>query len=242
MTSVKALFIFIFLLISSFAYGQLKSADSLLRNNSIFLIKQTYEAKVNGNSQLFNGIEYIDPFLKKSLSGSPYFLTEEWQKGFVFYGDQLYENASLRYNLFQDKLLIEHPQSHVTIELITKKIKYFGMEGHIFIWLSGEDDLKEGFHDLLYEGKTMVYARRYKAMNEMIDQKVMITKLSDKTKLLLFKDETYFAISNKSSALNAFGDKKTEVKKFLSQEKINFRTDPERALVAMAKFYDEERK
>ncbi|MEY4930576.1 MAG: hypothetical protein RI909_1300, partial [Bacteroidota bacterium] len=45
-----------------------------------------------------------------------------------------------------------------------------------------------------------------------------------------------------SSALNAFGEDKTLLKKFLSQNKINFRSNPETALVAMAGYYDELKK
>jgi len=243
---VKVTFVLAFLILYSiFIYGQPAGVDTLARSNAIYITKQAYQSVIAGNSQVFNGIEHIDPLQKKKLSGIPYFLNDEWQEGFVFYDDHLYENVSLRYNLFLDKLLIEHVQSHATIEMITEKIKYFGISNHTFIWLSNstpQNDIKEGFYEVLYSGNTKVYARRYKTIKEVADQKVMVTEFLDKRKLFLFKGEKYFAITNKGSALNAFGDDKSEIKKFLSQERLNFRSDPEGVLVAIAKHYDDLKK
>jgi hypothetical protein len=233
------------ILYSTFAYGQLSTADTLARHNAIYLTKLAYQSAIAGNAQVFNGIEHIDPLQKKKLNGNPYFLSDEWQDGFVFYGDQLYERVYLLYNLFLDKLLIEHVQSHVTIELIPEKIKYFGISNHTFVWLSNssaQTDIKDGFYEILYSGDTKVYARRYKTIKEVADQKVMVTEFLDKRKLYLFKDERYFTITNKGSALNAFGDDKAEIKKILSQKKLNFRADPEGALVVIANYYDELKK
>jgi len=243
MTSLRRTYIFVYLMIcSSIAYGQLSAADSVLRSNSIHQAKEIYKTAIAGNAQVFNGVEYIDPLQKKKLDGIPYFLNDEWQDGFVFYGDQLYEDVSLRYDLFLNKLLIEHIQSHATIELIIERIKYFGIGNHTFVWLADSGDFKEGFHEILYSGNVKVYTKRYKNITEVIDQKVMVTKFLDKTKLFLYKDGQYVAIINKSSALNAFGEDKPAIKKFISQMKINFRSDPEMALTAMAKYYDELKK
>jgi hypothetical protein len=243
---VKVTFVLASLILHSlFANGQPAGVDTLTRSNAIYVTKQVYQSAIAGNSQVFNGIDHIDPLQKKKLNGTPYFLSEEWQEGFVFYDNQLYENASLRYNLFLDKLLIEHVQSHATIEMINEKIKYFGISNHTFVWLSNstaQSDIKEGFYEVLSSGNTKVYARRYKTIKEVADQKVMVTEFLDKRKLYLFKDKQYFTITNKGSALNAFGDDKSEIKKFLSQEKLNFRSDPEGALVAIANYYDDLKK
>ncbi len=247
MSFVRAVQIIFFILFYSFfAAGQvLTNSDTLARSNAIYLAKQIYQSAIFSNSQVFNGVEYIDPFQKKKLDGNPYFLNNDWQDGFVVYENQLYENLSLRYNLFQNKLLIEHNQSHATIELFNEKIKSFGISRHIFVWLTSaadQSEIKEGFYDLLYSGTVKVYARRYKTMSEVIDPKIIVTKFVDKTKLFLFKNDQYFSITNKNSALNAFGEVKIEIKKFLSHQKINFRSDPEMALTAMARYYDELKK
>lgn len=240
---MRATYLLATLIVSStFSYGQLSDVDSIALKNAIHLSKINYQSAIAGNSHVFNGVEYIDALQNKNLDGHAYFLNDDWQDGYVFYDDQLYENVSLRYDLFQNKLLIEHVQSRAAIELITEKIKYFGISNHAFVWLANSGDLKEGFYDLLFSGNINVYAKRYKALNEIIDQKTMVTRLTDKTKFYLFKNGKYFAITNKNSALNVVGEDKPAVKKFLSQAKINFRADPEAALVGMAKFYDELKK
>ncbi len=246
MTSVKSVFFLLILIsYSSFVYAQSSSVDSLARRGAINHTIQNYELTLAGNAHVFNGVEYIDPFQKKILNGNPYFLTNEWQNGFVYYGDDLFENVSLRYNLFDSKLIIDHVQSHVPIELIAERVKYFSIANHTFVRLSVSNDqseTKNGFYELLYLGKSGVYVRRFKTFNEIIDQKTVVIKFTDKTKIFLFKDKKYYVITNKRSAMNAFGEDKPLIKKFLSQNKINFRSNAETALVAMAKYYDELKK
>jgi len=246
MTTSKAVYsILILLSLTSFAFGQQSNVDSLAIKSATSLVRQNYQLTISGNAQVYNGLEYIDPFQKKNLEGNPYFLTDEWQNGFVYYGEDLFENVSLRYNLFENKLIIEHVQSHVPIELIAERVKYFGIANHTFVRIAmsnEQSETKNGFYDLLYQGKTGVYVRRYKTFNEIIDQKTMVTKFTDKTKMFFFKDEKYYPITSKSSAMSAFGEDKPLIKKFLSQNKINFRSNPETALVAMANYYDELKK
>lgn len=232
----------VLIICSSSAFGQGPRSDTLAHHNAILLTKKIYQSIIGGNATVFNGIEYIDPLHKKTLNGNACFLTDEWQEGFLFYDDQFYEQVSLQYNLFLNKVIIEHIQSHASIELINDKIKYFGIGNHIFVRLSAlpeQSEIKEGFYDVLADGDTKVYVRRYKTIKEVAGQKIMVTEFLDKTRLFLFKDEQYTAITNKHSALNAFGKNKPELKKFLAQEKINFRSNPEIAMIALASHYDE---
>jgi len=242
---VRALYLLaIFIICSSNSYGQVSRADTLARNNAIYLAKQAYQSGLSGDALVFNGVEYIEPLQTTKLEGNPYFLSDDWMDGFVFYDGELYENVFLRYDIFQNKLVIDHVQTHTTIELIVEKIKYFGLADHTFTWLANDQEgiLKEGFYDLLYSGNVKVFAKRSKTVIENTDGKVLVTRLKDKTKLFLFKNGKYYAVSNKRSALNVFGYAKPEIKRFLSREKFNFRSAPEITLVAIGKYYDELKK
>jgi hypothetical protein len=237
--------LFVFLIIhSSICYGQRLNNDSLARQNAIQVAKMHHQKTIAGNSQVFNGVEYIDPLNDKKQIGHPYYFNDDWEEGFVHYDGQLYEHVLLRYNLLEDNVLIDHSQTHATIKLFVEKIKYFGINNHTFVWVERDPEniIHEGFYELLYANKSKVIARRYKTTIDIAEEKVMEVKFVDKTKLILFKEEKYYAITNKSSVLNAFGESRSQIKRFLSQNKINFRADSEAALIAIANYYDELKK
>jgi hypothetical protein len=228
----------------SAAFSQKSQADSLARQQSYLSAKQTYEKTISGNAKVFNGVEYVNPLAKKRVNGHPNFANDDWQEGVLSYDGQLYENVALQYNLLLNKVLVENVQSHATIELNNVMIDYFQLDNHTFVRLPGgiEGEPNEMLFDQLYNGSVKVYVKRYKTIKETPDQKVMVTEFLDKRKIYLFKDGQYFSISNKKSALNAFEAQKTEMKKLLSQQHINFRTTPELAMVVMGQYYDQQLK
>lgn len=236
---LKSPLVFLILTYST-CIGQGFKTDTLVREDAFEMAKLLYQKTIAGNSQLFNGVAYFDPLNDKKQLGHPYYFNDDWEEGFVHYDGQLYEHVLLRYNILEDNILIDHAQSHATIKLNIEKIKYFGINNHTFVWLESDhaNTIEEGFYDLLYSDKSKVFSRRYKTTIDIAEEKVMEVKFVDKIKLFLVKDDKYYAITNKNTALNAFGESKSQMKKFLSQEKINFRSDSETALIAMARYYD----
>jgi hypothetical protein len=239
---VKVAFVLLLFALSCItAFSQVPKADSIARHNSVLVALQTYQNAISGNAKVFNGVDYVNPLAKKRVKGHPNFESEDWTEGFIVYENQLYENVALQYNLLLNKVLIENVQSHTTIELSNNLIGRFGINGHIFVQLpSGIDaEPQDTFYDVLYDGGVKVYVKRYKTIKETPDQKVMVTEFLEKRKIYLFKDGRYIAINNKKSALNAFEVHKQEMKKTLSQNRLNFRAMPELSMIALGQRYDE---
>jgi hypothetical protein len=223
-------------------YSQLSPADSMALHQAIAVAKQKYLSEINANAHVFNGPEYVSPVKDKKEIGDPFYLDYDWQEGNVHYEGQLYERIPIRYDIYQDKLLVEYSQGYESIQLDSKKIKYFEINSHLFVWLSStanQVDISEGFYDLLYAGNVSVYAKRSKSLKEIMDMNIMKVEYIEKRKLFLHKDERFYVITKKSDIWDVFGAHKAPLKKFISREKINFRSNPESALVAIGKHYDE---
>jgi hypothetical protein len=219
-------------------FGQLTPADSIARAGAIQSALVIYHQTLRGNAAVYNGIEYIDPFAKKRLNGHPYYLSDDWLDGSITYDGRHYESVSLKFNICSNKVLIEHEQTHAVIELIAEKINSFNLGGARFVRLPATGVIREGFYQLLYEGKSRVLVRRFKTIKETVDQKVMITEFSERARRYFVVNGQTFAISNRKSALNLFGELKVEIRRYLSDNHIHFRSAPEKALVAMAMYYD----
>jgi hypothetical protein len=216
-------------------WGQALPSDSSIRSAALSTIIKLYDQSLNEDSHLYNGPAYVNKFEDKILEGHPYYASDDWQEGFVFYDGQFYEKAYLMFNLFLNKLIIEHPTSHQEIELISEKIAYFGIGNVVFDRVQSPEP---GFYARIYKGDAKVYAYYYKTIQEKNDSKIFITKFLDRRKLYIVKDDVFYPVNSKSSALKVFQDKKSELKKFLNEKNIQYHQDKVYALGKMAEYVD----
>lgn len=210
--------------------------DSVIRQASINSAIKLYDQTLSENSNLYNGNEFLDPFDRQLLNGHAYFITDDWQEGFIYYDGQLYENVSLKYDIFRNKVIVEHPKSHQEIELISEKIKYFGLKDQFFVQLQSPT---VGFYARIYDGGVKVYAMHYKTTQDNLTTKTKTIEFLTKQKLYVFKDGVYYLVNSKGSALAVFKDQKNELKKMLSQENISFKKNKEYALKRIGQYVDQ---
>ena len=111
----------------------------------------------------------------------------------LFMMKKSYENVPLFYDLSRDKVITEHSINASKIELISEKIARFSMAGHTFQRLKRDESkiITEGFHDVLYDGKTKVYVRREKALQQKVESNDIIFNFQQKNRVYVFKDGVY---------------------------------------------------
>jgi hypothetical protein len=216
-------------------FSQVNPSDRLLLSSSRHALTKLYDQELGGNTRLYNGIEFIDPFEREKTEGFPYFITDDWQDGSILYDGQLYQNIPMMFDTYQNRVIIDHPKSHTKIELIAEKIGYFIINDKFFVRLQNPT---EGFYEQLYTGEIKIYARHYTTIQEKVGSEYMITEFRKKRKLYILKNNIYFPITSKKSALNVLKDHKNELNKFLNQENISFKRDKELALARMGKYFD----
>ncbi|MBK5277854.1 MAG: hypothetical protein JJE09_03215 [Bacteroidia bacterium] len=230
------------LLTPTLIFSQQHQPDTLFITAAIENAKKVYYQSVMDHSNLYNGKEYIA--FKKNMPqvGTPFFQSEDWTEGKVFYDGELYENVSIRFDLLQEKLMVEH-KGIGEIELISEKIKYFEIAGHTFVKFQNNGiakSLSAGFYDLIYNGTSKVLVRRLKVGEEKIETQVsIILTFKEKNTIGILKNGVYHVVNNKSSVLKIFEDQKSDLKKFISKNKIRYRSNREEAIVKIAEQYDQ---
>jgi len=216
--------------------GQTLQPDSIIAESALRATIKLYDLAMGENSHLYNGREFINPFEKKEAKGHIYFITDDWQDGFILYAGQLYEHVSLRFDVFQNKVIVEHPRSHREIELDSKKISYFGLNEQRFVRLTSPT---EGFYAQIYNGVVKVYIWYYKTLTENTEGKTMVREFPSKEKVFIVKDGTYHPVSTKSAVLSVFKEQKPELKKLIKEERLSFKENKEYTLRRMAHYYDQ---
>jgi hypothetical protein len=234
----STLLFFFFAILSSHVFSQSVSDSSFLAA-SITKTKDIYLQFIQGNAHLYNGVEHKT---YQSINGEhPYFFWDDWAVGSIIYDGELNENVALMYDIWRDKVVIDHYSSRNKIELISKKISEFTLQGHTFIALkpdSANEQIQEGFYDQLYKGNVSVYARRTKQYGERIEANVLIPSFTEKNKYFLLKDGKFLPVNSKAATLDALSDKRKMLKQYLSKSRIRYKKEKEKWLVMLAEYYD----
>ena len=227
------------ILLISTAFFHITLAQSI-REDSTFLQEaqvhaiDLYTRNMGEQSHLYNGSEYIEYY---SIAGEHPYYEADWSDGVVFYDGEQYEHTPLLFDLSIDKLITENSNGR-PLQLISEKIKYFILDGHTHVYLP-EDKIIKGFYDLLYNGEIKIYARRKKTLQKNISGTELEIKFKETVRYYICKNENYILIRNKKDAFSALLDQKTELKRFVRENRLRFKPNLEVALTRMAQFYDQ---
>jgi hypothetical protein len=199
-----------------------------------------YKEALRAQSRLNNGPKYRAP--EHSLEQHPYFLSEDWIAGSVFYDGEFFRDVPLMYDLNLGVLVTEHYPSGNAIELVDQKLRHFTVEGHYFEKIDVESVAnslpRTDFYDILYGGETKVVAHRQKFLRKEIESRVIEISYDEKYRYYIFRNGIFFPVKSKGSALKLMSDKKQSLKKFLKQNRTAFAKQRELMLKSLAEYYD----
>jgi hypothetical protein len=95
-----------------------------------------------------------------------------------------------------------------------------------------------GFYDQLYDGHVQVLAKRVKLIHEQITSGRVQRSFYGRDRHFIRKGGQFYPVKRKGSILRVFDDRKKELQKFLREQKIRYKQDPEAAMVQLARQYD----
>ena len=225
-------------------------AQSALRDSLWTLrIKETtinmYYGSIKGNAPFFNGAEYTGH--GQNIIGHPFFGSGNTFSGFLEYDGVLYNNVSMQYDIVDDAIIISDFTNNYFIRLNSKKIGRFSLYNFEFIqpsFYQGASKIpQDGFFQQLYNGSTIVLVKRKKVV---IHKTTIEEKLNDRygqfNSYYIRKGNDYLSIGRKKDIIQAFADKKNEIRKFIGENNLNFRKQPDEMLVRTAAYYDQIKK
>jgi hypothetical protein len=225
------------------AFSQAAHGDSSSQQNAFNNAVSTFYASVGNESRIYNGPEYY--FYDPSVKGNAYFSDiNAFTAGSVNYDGILYSGVQMLYDLYKDEVVVLLYNQFSKFSLINEKVKSFDFLGHHFKNIINDtvynkSDLKSGFYDELYNGKTEVLVKRSKDIQTNISGvNGLENYFNNKKYYYLRKGSVYYSISGKGFFLDVLKDKKKELQQYIRSNGINFRQDPEDAMVKIATYYD----
>src|SRR5579863_355125 len=234
-------FLLCFMLFVKMAGAQDLRSDSLSNQLNNSYPVGLYFSAIGENAHIYSGYEYLTP--DRNIKGSPYYLSDGPSPSDILYDDTYYSDIPILYDVVKDEVVINRLGQNFKISLITDKLKSFTLHRHEFIRISVDSangvQLPTGFYDRLYNGKTIVLAKRRTRLQE--------TYVYSQINYEYIREDIYYMIvagqivqvDNKSSAMKMFKSKKSEIKSFIRKNKLNFKSDFEKSLIAISAYYDQ---
>ena len=201
-----------------------------------------YEQTVGVNSPLYKGKEYVDYTFR--IQGDQYFQSYIWEKGSVYYDGLLYSDVSMKYDIANEVLIVDHAHLPFQVALESANIDYFSLLDHHFIRLEADTlthaGISTGFYDLLYDGKTRFLVKRAKILKDAIEDRQLHYWFEATDRYFIQKDDVFHRVKSKRSVLKVFYDHKKDIQRFMKRNKIKFRKQPEEAIHRIVMYYDQQ--
>lgn len=234
----SVIFLFVSIAFKSFGQNELANASSV--TETVAYPVSLYKTATAQSQNLYNGRQY---YVYDSRSDEhQFFLDRKWKKGSVLYDGQVFDSIPMLYDIFKDELVIKHFNGDDLL-LQSEKTDYFILNGHRFERLEAgkqiNDQMRTGFYDILYNGKTRMLVRRSKQRQETIREKRVFALFPQKNFFYISKDGSYQAVHSRKSVLNLFPEHKKELRKVLKDQKISFKKDRELAIARIVAAYDQ---
>lgn len=220
------------------------NAQSVQGENAIPFEKQAafqnyYQQYMGAEAPLFNGALYVD--YTHTVSGSLPFWnnTRDFVKGSILFNNILYTDVLINYDVYKDKLLIQHPVNYKIFEVQLKDITWFDLASYRFTAIhTPEKGLRPGFYEVVYSGRnSAVYGRHSKELSQDLSENTARHSLTGKCVYYVYRGGQSFKITTIKSLLQAY--KNDEIKNYIKSSKLNVKKDMQTVLKSVAMYYDQ---
>lgn len=221
------------------SFAQTLSPDSIQQIAYNNIVADFYR-QIEPEKLLYNGPEYR--FHPNSIRGNAYFNDNNaWDTGTVVYDSIYYENAHLMYDIYTGEVAVLLPNNYSMATLQNRRLSAFSIGKHRFINFRTSQDkiIKPGIYEQLFAGKVWALGKYEKTLQSSSSTSGPPEQFFRENKeFYILKDGKYYNAGSEGAALNAFADKKKELKQFIKARQIRFRKNPEQALAMIAAEYD----
>ncbi|HLA59809.1 MAG TPA: hypothetical protein VK622_13640 [Puia sp.] len=209
------------------------NADTLF-NESVASFRNIYFQEIQGNARLYQGSKY--DVQEKRADGFPYFQADVIRQGTITFQGTRYAPVNLYYDLTSDAVVTVNYLHDDLISLDPDKIDSFTIGRHLFIHLDKLNGLPgKGFYDQLYAGDPGLYVRRAKKFRFGTGNQE--SRYVEKNDYYIQAHNIFYKCENKSDMLTILGDQAEALKKYIHNNKIDFKEDFESALLSCVTYY-----
>lgn len=180
------------------------------------------------NTDLYQGILYVQEY-RTVNENTQFFLNSDFLNGSVEYSGQKYFDLDLKYDVFEDEVLLKmiSKTSGQTLKLFKDRIQSFEIDGRIFVGIH-EEGLPTGFYEILVESTFFtLHAKRTKNKFERKDTFIYDEFLDGRSEYVLYYNNKYVVLKSKKDLTNLFPKFKNEINDYYRKVSRLKKKDPD---------------
>jgi len=228
---------------STYGFSSLDSIHLSHFTQSYF--NRDFSQKTHRISDLRNGKEYHPPS-ELLAEGSFYFQSEDWTQGSLIYNGEIFQNIPLKYDLNQDVLITYMDSYEQVIQFIPEKLGGFQIYGHTFFQYKSPNTsdslalgIRSGIYEILYSGSSKILAKRIIHVDRTISGGKIEYHPLQENRYYIFHEQHYYPFNSLKSLFKILDTEKSSLQTYISQEKIQYKKNPETTMVLLAKKLDQ---
>src|SRR5690606_20901956 len=224
---------FFFLISSSLCFGQISPGNAK--------IYSWFDNEVGiENTRLYNGIEYIEKH-RTINEKNKFFFSNSTVIGEILYDGEWFTDLPLKYNVFEDLLLIqlESGSGKSILQPVKDKVERFHLNNHIFLNIlpRSAGNSGTGFHEVLWESSDLAILKKHsKKLIEKRDRKVEYFEFNYlKPNYVLRFNDQFFNLNSKRDMVRIFPENEELIDKFYKNNSSLVRRQPDIFFVNLLK-------
>ncbi len=201
------------LFLSVFGYCQTKPS----LNNQAKKIQNIWFDSIIGqrNLHIDQGEIYYEKY--RTLNNNHHFLFDnKFIKGKLKYNNQIYDDVLMKYDIYQDNLILKISSETEIFPIILNKelTSFFEIRNKSFY------NFNLGFYEVIYKTKNITLVKKYFSKKETIQKKFIYSNFTHEEELFILKNNKFFSVKTKKHFYKIFPNQKKIVDNFF---KINKR-------------------
>lgn len=172
------------------------------------------------NTDLYNGTEYIEGY-KTTRDKNRFFIRSEFFPGSVVYDEQAYHGIQLKYDIFDDQLIVslQNQEQESVIQLNKADVSQFTLDGHLFKHLKFQQKNIEqppGYYEVVaIYPKLILYEKHRKKRWKKEDKRVVYFEFTDaKSDFLCAYKDSFLSLRSRNDVYELFPQYKKQLKSY----------------------------
>lgn len=176
----------------------------------------------NSNKTISNGYEYIEKY-RVINDKHPYFKSPNFKLSTLTYKDQPFFNVNLKFNLYEQELIIVSPQkeNRKILVLDNNLVNDFKIEDHCFEKIDFKSSNKRNdniFYEVIVSKKDVkLYKRHSKKMKKKNNENTVFYEFFNSNSYYLFKNNSLIKIESIGTFKSIYPDKKQIINLFINK-------------------------
>ncbi|WP_037318013.1 hypothetical protein [Salegentibacter sp. Hel_I_6] len=189
------------------------------------------------NTNLFYGKEYVEQHALIN-NKHKFFSKSSFLKGEVVYSGQIYHDLDLKYNIFDDLLIvkIEKQAGDATFELFKNRIQKFSIDGHTFINIPPKNNTEvHGFFEVLRETHSLTLLKNHrKKINKLLTKNFTYFEFEpEPAQYVISISEEYYKINSQSDWAKVFPEHIKKIDSYFNNKKALRESAPDRFMLEL---------